>query len=135
MKYFLIIISTVLLLTGCCSPKEIIREVPVEVVHDIYHNIYVHDTTHVTDSSVTYIKGDTVFQEKYKYVYKEKIVHDTLATHDTIVNNVYIPKEKIVKEPQWWPVWLMLGAIIAGFIIYIVLKFKTKFISIFKIFK
>ena len=46
-----------------------------------------------------------------------------------------ISETKTVKEPQWWPVWLMLGAIVAGFIIYIVLKFKTKFISIFKIFK
>ena len=123
MKYFLIIISTVLLLTGCCSPKEIIREVPVEVVHDVYHNIYVHDTTHVTDSSVTYIKGDTVFQEKYKYVYTEKQIHDTLATHDTIPQTITVTETKIVKEPQWWPIWVFIGAVL----LLIILSSKFKF--------
>ena len=135
MKKILYIFLATILFVGCCSPKEIIREVPIEVTHDVYHNIYIHDTTHVTDSSVTYIQGDTVFKEKYKYIYTERQVHDTLATHDTIPQPFYITQTKTVKEPQWWPVWLMLGAIIAGFIIYIVLKFKTKFISIFKIFK
>ena len=113
----------VLLLTGCCSPKEIIREVPVEVVHDVYHNIYVHDTTHVTDSSVTYVKGDTVFQEKYKYIYTEKQIHDTLATHDTIPQTITVTETKIVKEPQWWPIWVFIGAVL----LLIILSSKFKF--------
>lgn len=127
-KTLYILISTILFV-GCCSPKEIIREVPVEVTHDVYHNIYVHDTTHVTDSSVMYIKGDTVFQEKYKYIYRERQIHDTLATHDTIpvtITNTIV-ETKVVKDAQWWPVWLSLGIVLLYFLIT-----KTKLVKIIK---
>lgn len=124
LKKFLYISSILLIVSGCCSPKEIIREVPVEVVHDVYHNIYIHDTTHTTDSTIIYKEGDTIFKEKYKYIYKERTVHDTLATHDTIPQPFYITTTNTVKDPQWWPVWLSLGIILLYFIIT-----KTKFVK------
>ena len=127
MKKVLYSILFTILFIGCHSPKEIIREVPVEVTHDVYHNIYIHDTTHTTDSTIIYQKGDTVFKEKYVNEYIEKTVHDTLATHDTIPQPFYITETKIVKEPQWWPVWLFTGFIILGLIIYITIKFKNRF--------
>lgn len=124
-KIFLALFAT-LLLVGCQAPKEIIREVPVEVTHDVYHNIYIHDTTHTVDSTIIYQKGDTIFKEKYKYIYIERQVHDTLATHDTIPEPVYITEttEVVKKEPQWWPVWLALGLIF----VYLLVT-KTSFIE------
>ena len=124
MKRLLYIIP--LLLVGCTAPKEIIREVPVEVVHDVYHNIYIHDTVSRTDSTIIYQKGDTVFKERFRNIYIERQIHDTLKTHDTVPQPIYITetKEVVKKEPQWWPVWLSLGLIC-----FYLLVTKTKFIN------
>lgn len=131
-RFFYIFIATIVFV-GCCSQKEIIREVPVEVTHDVYHNIYIHDTTHTTDSTIIFQKGDTVFKEKYKYVYVEKQVHDTLNTHDTIPEPYPVIKEKIVKEPQWWPVWLFCGFIALCIVGFILINNKLKFTEKWKL--
>lgn len=124
MKRIFYIFIASLLFIGCTTVKEVIREVPVEVVHDVYHNIYIHDTTHVTDSTIIYQKGDTVFKEKYINKYIERIVHDTLKTHDTIPQIINTETTKIVtkNKPQWWPVWIALGLVL----VYL-LATKTKF--------
>ena len=132
-KKIIYIILASFLITGCCTPKEIIREVPVEVIHDVYHNIYIHDTTHVKDSTIIYQKGDTIFKEKYKNVYIEKQIHDTLAIHDTIDKPVYITKEKIVNKPQWWPVWLFCGFIALCIVGFILINNKFKFTKKWKL--
>lgn len=133
MKLNSIIFIITILFIGCCTPKEIIREVPVEVVHDVYHDVYIHDTTHITDSTIIYQKGDTVFKEKYKYIYTEKQVHDTTVTHDTIDKPVYITKEKTVNKPQWWPVWLFCGFIALCIVGFILIDKKFKIIKKWKL--
>ena len=124
MKKLLYIIP--LLLVGCTAPKEIIREVPVEVIHDVYHNVYIHDTVSRTDSTIIYQKGDTVFKERFRNIYIERQIYDTLKTHDTVPQPIYITetKEIVKKEPQWWPVWLSLGLICLYFLVT-----KTKFVN------
>lgn len=126
-KFNIILLLACIIFAGCCSPKEIIREVPVEVVHDVYHNVYIHDTTHTTDSVIMYQKGDTVFKEKYVYKYIGNTVHDTIATHDTIPAPYPVVEEKIIKEAKWWPVWLVLGIELLGIIAIIIIKIENKF--------
>ena len=118
------------LLVGCTITKEVVKEVPVEVIHDVYHNVYVHDTSYVTDSSIVYIKGDTIFKEKYRYIYQERLVHDTLATHDTIPQIINTETTKVVekKVPQWWPVWVACGLVLLSIIGIIAYKIYKKFI-------
>ena len=127
-KLFSLLVLSVLFI-GCTTVKEVIKEVPVEVVHDVHHNIYIHDTTHVTDSTIIYQKGDTVFKEKYINKYIERIVHDTLKTHDTIPQIINTETTKIVtkNKPQWWPVWLAVGIVL----LYLLLT-KTNFGEIIK---
>lgn len=129
MKYIFNILLVSILFIGCTTPKEIIREVPVEVTREVEKNVYIHDSIYKTDSVITYQKGDTIFKEKIIYKYVSKTVHDTLATHDTIphIINTETTITNTVYKPQWWPVWLSLGIVLLYFLIT-----KTKFIQIIK---
>ena len=126
-KLYLILIS-VLLFTACKAPKEIIREVPVEVEKIVYKNVIQHDSIFVKDSVSTFQKGDTVFKNVIKYKYKIQIVYDSFVTHDTvpkIINQTEIQTiEK--KVPQWWPVWLSGLIILILYILFLTYKRKFK---------
>lgn len=128
MKKLFPLISLILLI-GCTTPKEIIKEVPVEVVRTEYKTEYIHDSIHEHDSTYIYIKGDTVFSTKYQLKYIARYVHDTVITHDTVpvtlTNTIVVTNE--VKKAQWWPVWLSLGIIF----VYLLVT-KTKAVSIIK---
>lgn len=125
----LILLFSLFLLPSCTSVKEIIKEVPVEVVKEVEKKVFVHDTTYTKDSVIVYQKGDTIFKDKVVFKYVGKTVHDTLAVHDTVPKPVYNTEIKTVNKPQWWPVWLMLGALIAGGIVYAIYKFKDKILK------
>ena len=129
MKKLLYIITASLVFIGCTTTKEVIKEVPVEVIREVEKTVYVHDTTYTKDSVIIYQKGDTIFKEKLIYKYVGKTVHDTLRTHDTIpqIINTETTITKTVNKPQWWPVWLALGIVLLYFLIS-----KTKFVSIIK---
>lgn len=131
MKYLKYILLAVILLTACSTPKEIIKEVPVEVIKTKYNTQYIHDSIYTHDSTFVYMKGDTVFNTQYKYKYIERTVHDTLISHDTIPQIVNTETTVTVteKDPQWWPVWLALGIIL----LYLLIT-KTKFLNIIKTF-
>ena len=127
MKKLLYIIP--ILFIGCTTPKEIIREVPVEVIKEVEKKVYVHDTTYTHDSTIIYQKGDTVFKDHIKYIYVGKTVHDTLISHDTVPKPIYNTeiKEVVKNVPQWWPVWLSVGLIA----VYLLIT-KTKFVKLIK---
>lgn len=124
-KIFSILFLSVLFI-GCTTVKEVVKEVPVEVIREVEKTVYVHDTTYTKDSVIVYQKGDTIFKEKLIYKYVGKTVHDTLRTHDTIpqIINTETTVTKTVNKPQWWPVWLALGIVF----IYLLLT-KTSFIE------
>lgn len=120
-----------LLLAGCTTTKEIIKEVPVETIREVEKKVFVHDSIYMHDSTFIYQKGDTVFENVWHTKYIEKQIHDTLRTHDTIpqIINTETTVVKTVNKPQWWPVWLLLGIILLYFLIT-----KTKFIDWVKTF-
>ena len=126
MKYIFNILLVSILFIGCTTPKEIIREVPVEVIKTEYKTEYIHDSIYQHDSTYIYMKGDTVFKTVDKLKYIERRVHDTLITHDTIpqIVNTETTVVKEVNKPQWWPVWLALGIVL----LYLLIT-KTKFIN------
>lgn len=80
-----------------------------------YRNSVSIDTIYRNDSTIIREKGDTVFLEKYKYIYKVKELKDTVNITDTItvVNTVEVTKE--VNKLYNWQVGLMVlgGAAIA----------------------
>lgn len=119
--YFLIIIglSTVLSTLPGCSPRIIERVV------------YQHDTTvvHKRDSIIRrdsvyvkeWMKGDTVFIEKYKdrYIYRDRWRDSVRVVRDSVA--VETIKEIRVEKPlSWWQrskigaFWWLCGALVAA---------------------
>lgn len=77
--------------TSCRS----VRYIPVETVkHDsVYVGKVVRDSIHVKDSVLVFVKGDTVKELRYKYVYRDKAKTDTLYVSRTDTIRVPYPVE------------------------------------------
>lgn len=119
----LLLIILVLLFFGCKSTRYI--EVPVDRVKIEYKDKTKIDTLIQKDSIITLLKGDTVFLEKYKYLYRIKEVRDTVAKIDTITTVQTIEVEKKVNELKNWQIILIvLGG---GFIMLCVYKILCQF--------
>ena len=112
----LILILILGIIVSCCKSTKYI-EVPVDRVKIEYRNSVSVDTIYRSDSTIIRENGDTVFLEKYKYIYKVKELKDTVNITDTItvVNTVEVTKE--VNKLYNWQVGLMVlggAAIVLG---------------------
>ncbi len=104
------------LLLGSCSPR-IIEHTKTEYVYRdriVRDSLYLHDSIYVKE----YIKGDTVFTQKfvYKYIYKDKYRTDTLLreVHDTTQIPVQIEKPlSWAQKTKLGAFWWLLGAVVA----------------------
>jgi hypothetical protein len=103
-----------------------VKYVPVETVKvdTTYINKLQRDSIYMLDSVYVKEKGDTVLIEKYKYLYRDKLVRDTLYMAKTDSIQVPYPVEK--KLSQWQKLCIKLGgwafAVIIIGIIFIVKK-------------
>lgn len=123
MKEMPIIVLILLLLNGCASTKYV--EIPIDRIKIEYKDRTEIDTLIQKDSIITLLKGDTVFLEKYKYLYRIKEVKDTVAKTDTITTVQTIEVEKKVNELKNWQIILMvLGG---GFIMLCIYKILCQF--------
>ena len=105
MKKLLLAILLGILLSGCATTKYV--EVPVDRVKIEYRDRVSIDTLYRNDSTIIREKGDTVFLEKYKYIYRVKELRDTVNVTDTItvVKPVEVTKE--VNKLHNWQIGLM----------------------------
>ena len=103
----------IVLLTGCKSVKY----VPVETVRfdTTYINKVQRDSVVRYDSVYVREKGDTVWLEKFRYVYRDKTVRDTLYMNRTDSVRVPYPVEK--ELGRWERVKMELGGWAFGIII------------------
>ena len=83
------------LLFVICSCRTV-KYVPVETVKvdTTYINKLQRDSIYLLDSVYVKEKGDTVLIEKYKYLYRDKLVRDTLYMAKTDSIQVPYPVEK-----------------------------------------
>lgn len=146
LKRLTLILALCLMLVGC----KTIEYVPIEKV--VEKEIVKRDSIYITKVKVdsikevdsvyinTYIKGDTIYQDKYKYVYryKDKVRVDTLWVFgiDSVVvdstKTITITKE-VEKPLTWWQKLkqdvggIAIGVLLAVIIAFLVwLYFKKK---------
>ena len=58
---------------------------------------YTHDTVLIRDSSVTSVRNDTIFAEKWHVKYLSRAVHDTVRATDTVMVTKIETKEVKIK--------------------------------------
>lgn len=116
-------------LASCSSTKKM-QEIHdtvylSKVVTDIQ---YKHDSVYVDRWHSKVMEGDTVYLVDSVYVYRYRLLHDTLSLTDTVYKvSENIKQEEITKykTPSW--AWWCLGMVIlmvAGGVLYIYIKVK-----------
>ena len=133
LKRIILILALCLMLVGCKTTY-----VPIEKEVVKYDSIYITkvkvDSIKEVDSVFvnTYIKGDTIFQDKYKYVYryKNKLRIDSIFVER--VDSVYIEKPIMIeKQLSWWQKFKQdIGGMAIGIVLILFLYFAYK---IFKV--
>ena len=101
---FIYFMAMLVLLAMAVTSCRSVRYVPVETVkHDsVYFNKVVRDSIHVKDSVLVIVKGDTVIEFRYKYVYRDKAKTDTAYVSRTDTIRVPYPVEaKLTKWQQF----------------------------------
>lgn len=109
-------LCVILLASAICSCRSV-KYVPVETVKtdSIYINQVQRDSIYRLDSIYIRDKGDTVWVEKYKYLFVDKLRHDTLYINRTDSIRVPYPVEK--ELTRWQQMKLELGGWAFGIII------------------
>lgn len=99
MKIFCLL-SVCLMIVSCRSVKY----VPVETVKtdSVYVNKVQRDSIRLQDSIFVFVKGDTVRIEKYKYLYRDRVVVDTVYKVQCDTIRVPYPVEKPLTRWQKW---------------------------------
>lgn len=113
MKKLLIILS----LTACISCKSV-RYIPAESIRieTGYHDrqLFSRDSIHVTDSLIIRNKNDTVFVERTKTLWKERLVTDTTARYIERTDTVKIPYEVEKPLTRWQTIKQDIGGVAIG---------------------
>jgi hypothetical protein len=108
-----------------------VKYVPVESIQydSVYLNKVVKDSIYIKDS-VLFVKGDTIIEYRYKYIYQYKDKTDTLYVTKTDSVQVPYPVEK---QLTWWQQfqidvggWAIGIAIISAIIVIMVVVRKMK---------
>ena len=121
----------IILLASAIWSCRSIKYVPVESIQydSVYLNKVVKDSIYIKDS-VLLVKGDTIIEYRYKYIYQYKDKTDTLYVTKTDSVQVPYPVEK---QLTWWQQfqidvggWAIGIAIISAIIVIMVVVRKMK---------
>lgn len=121
----------IILLASAIWSCRSIKYVPVESIQydSVYLNKVVKDSIYIKDS-VLLVKGDTIIEYRYKYIYQYKDKTDTLYVTKTGSVQVPYPVEK---QLTWWQQfqidvggWAIGIAIISAIIVIMVVVRKMK---------
>ena len=105
MRVILIII--LLIATACTTTRYIETPVPIETIKTEYITQLKEDSIYIHDSIDRYISGDTVYQYKYKYIYKFLNTKDTIQQIDTIQIPIEVTQIREVNKLKWYQSTLM----------------------------
>ncbi|NDV93521.1 hypothetical protein D0T84_01140 [Dysgonomonas sp. 521] len=119
----IIILSLLLLIVGLSGCKTKYVPLPIETTktEKEYIDRWHRDSIHVMDSVFIYSKNDTVFLNKYRYLYRDKLMRDSIFIKDSIQVPYPVEIEKEVNRLtpfQGFQVWCgrVLILIVLGYI-------------------
>lgn len=101
-----------------CSCRTV-KYVPVETVKvdTTYINKLQRDSIYILDSVYVKEKGDTVLIEKYKYLYRDKLVRDTM--YISKVDSIQVPYPVEKELTRWQQMKQELGGWALGIILVV----------------
>ena len=124
----LLIIIILLIVTACTTTRYIETPVPIETIKTEYITQIKEDSIYIHDSIDRYISGDTVYQYKYKYIYKFLNTKDTIQQIDTIQIPIEVTQIREVNKLKWYQSTLMyLGLAFLIVVSYKILKLWRSF--------
>ncbi len=125
MRKFLLILLVIIL--GSCAGTKTIY-VPVQSVKTEYRNRVKTDSVHVLDSIFFAVKGDTVFKEKYRTIYKDRLLRDSIFKRDTIRVPYPVEKQIATNKLNWYQKGCVyaFSAILIGLVSYIIIWLLKK---------
>jgi hypothetical protein len=94
-----------LLLLSCS--KEVYLPVHTTTTDSLYLSKYFRDSVFIIDSIYVREKGETVFVDKVRYKYIEKVYRDTIFSESVRVDSIPYPVEK--QLTKWQGFYLRLG--------------------------
>lgn len=106
----------VVLLSGC----KVIKEIPVEKIVEktSYQDRFYRDSIYLRDSIYIEVKGDTVWQNRDRYLYKDREVHDTVRV--TVTDSIPYPVEVEKKLNKWNQLKVDVGGYLIGLILLLI---------------
>ena len=119
MKKLILSLFLATIFSSCVKTIETVREVPV-TVREYIQRVDTF-TQHTTDSVYIHQKGDTVFSEKFRTVYRDKvkiqIQRDSVPyIVEVTKTDVRVEKEEVQVNVRDWVWWIGAIAIIYAFI-------------------
>lgn len=105
-----VLLFLIIILSFGCKTKEIIVEVEKQVVKSEYKTNVHRDSIYLKDSIYILDRGDTVWVNSYKYIYRDKLRADTILKTDTIRSvettikevNILTPVQQLKNKAFWW---------------------------------
>ena len=117
---FVTLMLVMSIICSCSTPR-----VGERIVRDsVYIDRLKRDSIYQRDSIYMLIKGDTVYKYEYKYLYRNKLLRDTISISktDSIPYKVEVPKY-VDKRLSWWQSALLYTGAIAWIVAIIGLAY------------
>lgn len=121
-----ILLALTLVCCSLCGCKSI-QYVPVETIKtdSIYISKVLVDSVYTRDSVYLAAKGDTIFKQEFKYIYKYKSLVDTI--YSIQVDSIRIPYPVEKQLSRWEKIKLDMGGIAIGGIVVLIALIVFKF--------
>ena len=120
---FLVTLMLVMSIVCSCTTTRTVERVKRD---SVYVDRLKRDSIYQRDSIYMLIKGDTVYKYEYKYLYRDKLLRDTISISktDSIPYPVEVSKY-VDKKLSWWQSTLIYTGAIAWVIAIIGLAYWT----------
>ena len=118
---------TLILLTLLCVSCGSVKYVPVETVRteiEYQDRLQIRtDSVHVTDSVIIHAKGDTVYVERWRERWRDRLVVDTAFRYIERVDSVQVPYPVEKSLTRWQSFKQDVGGIAIGVLMAVLIAF------------